>query len=202
MRIQFVADFVHRIAPAFALEQQAGHGHDEAGNGADIAIGVNDAARNMDARRRACSPVLMNQPLAGPPSRGGRPKDKRENSTGRRNEIIILPDVLVRPARHARMRPRGTRHQRFEAGGISSTRNSSCRLPRASLKTGNASTRTPGKPGNFNNSAHFNLLPDGGHGRKSYRNHFICASIFRRPGRHEPSWRPSSFANFSLLITV
>ena len=31
MRIQFVADFVHRIAPAFAFEQQAGDGHDEAG---------------------------------------------------------------------------------------------------------------------------------------------------------------------------
>ena len=47
-----MADFIHRIAPAFAFEQQAGDGDDEAGSVARIAIRVNNAARNMDACRR------------------------------------------------------------------------------------------------------------------------------------------------------
>jgi hypothetical protein len=49
MRIQFMADFIHRITPAFAFEQQACYCHDEAADVAGVAIGVNDAARNVDA---------------------------------------------------------------------------------------------------------------------------------------------------------
>ena len=66
----------------------------------------------------ACSPVL-NEPAFGRARRARTvvPEINGEIRWPGESEIIILPDMLVRAARHARMRPRGTRHQRLEAGG-------------------------------------------------------------------------------------
>src|ERR1039458_2145680 len=117
MGIQFMADFIHGIAPAFAFEQQAGDGDDETEGVADIVISVNDAARNMDARRRLFAGV--DEPAFGRARRAGTviPEINAKIRRSGESKIIILPDVLMRPARHARMRPRGTRHQRLETGG-------------------------------------------------------------------------------------
>ena len=53
MRIQFMADFIHWLTAALALEEETGDGYDHARPGADIAIGVNHAPRNVNARWRA-----------------------------------------------------------------------------------------------------------------------------------------------------
>jgi hypothetical protein len=50
--IEFVADFVHRIAPAFALEQQAGDRDDETHGRANVFVSVNDSSWNVNARWR------------------------------------------------------------------------------------------------------------------------------------------------------
>jgi len=46
-----VPDFVHGIAAAFAFEQEAGDSDDEAENVTHILVGMNHAARDVDARR-------------------------------------------------------------------------------------------------------------------------------------------------------
>jgi hypothetical protein len=43
-----MADFIHRFAAAFALEEQTGNGHDHARDGADITIGVDHATRDVN----------------------------------------------------------------------------------------------------------------------------------------------------------
>jgi len=44
-----MADFVHGVPPALAFEEQACHRDDEAGSFPDIAVSVDDAARDVDA---------------------------------------------------------------------------------------------------------------------------------------------------------
>ena len=48
-----MADFIHRLAAAFALEEQTGDGHDHARDGSDISIGMDHATWNVNTRWRA-----------------------------------------------------------------------------------------------------------------------------------------------------
>src|ERR1017187_7270870 len=163
MGIQFMADFIHGIAPAFALEQQAGDGDDETEGVADIVISVNDAARHMDARRRLLAGV--DKPAFGRARSAGTviPKINAKIRRPGKRKIIILPDVLMRPARHARMRPRGTRHQWLETGGNFIHAEQFVQAAARILEDRQRLDAHARQPGNFNNSAHFNLLPDSGH---------------------------------------
>ena len=64
-----MADFIHRLAAALALEEQTGDGHDDTRYSADIAIGMNHATRNVNTRRLARAGI--NEPTFYRPGRTG-----------------------------------------------------------------------------------------------------------------------------------
>src|SRR5476651_2365372 len=197
-----MADFVHRIPAVFAFEKKARDSHDEAGNISSVAICVNNSAGNVDARGRLCAGVDEPAFFFTRGTGAVIPKINGEIRRPGESKIIILPDVLVRPARHARIRPRGTSHQRLETGGnfVHAKQFVQAAARVFEHRQGfHANTR---QPGNFKNSAHFDWLPDCGHGRPSYLNSFHLCEHFFQAGTPQTNWMTGNSASFSLSITM
>src|SRR5579859_345477 len=102
MGVQFMTDFIHRLPAALTLEEQAGDGHDHARHRAGVTIGVDDSPRDIDSSRRTCTGI--DEPAFCRLGGTGAVVPQKNTKIRRagKNEIIVLKNMLMWPARHPR----------------------------------------------------------------------------------------------------